>query len=51
MTRDPIRVAGCQMPSFRSMADAEARERTDLEIRNDRFVEALWRCIRNGGAG
>jgi hypothetical protein len=43
--------AGCRMPSGHSITKADEFHRTDAEIRNERFVEALLQCIRNGGAG
>ena len=43
--------AGCRMPSDRSITVADADRRLRAAISNERMVEALLRCIRNGGAG
>jgi len=43
--------AGCRMPSDDGISRRDKEQRTEAEIANERFVEALLRCIRNGGAG
>lgn len=49
-TDSPIYQAGCRMPSDKGIERQDEDTRTLAEIVNERFVEALQRCIANGGA-